>query len=292
MTGLLSAYVKNEEDRVAAETLRFEKQEQARRKQELEKEAKELNLNQRFEKLQKLLGKSKFYSGFLLKKMTDNQASQDLRNKVKEVRKQKREEREELSNKAEARKSKRLGEKEVVEPKKRGRKRKESNVVTAQESPLKKLKTEDVNVENNEDAGGTTKLVDSSSRKFEGKNIPLNQPLLLTGGIMRTYQIQGFEWMSSLWENGINGILADEMGLGKTIQTVALFCHMYEMGVMGPFLVVAPLSTVPNWVNEFKRFAPKVPCVLYHGSQAEREKLRQNLGDVVKLKRSKGVFRE
>jgi len=282
MTGLLSADVKNEEDRVAAETLRFEKQEQARRKQELEKEAKELNLNQRFEKLQKLLGKSKFYSDFLLKKMTDNQASQDLRNKVKEVRKQKREEREELSNEAEARKSKRLGEKEVVQPKKRGRKRKESNVVTAQESPLKKLKTEDVNVENNEDAGGTTKLVDSSSRKFEGKNIPLNQPLLLTGGIMRTYQIQGFEWMSSLWENGINGILADEMGLGKTIQTVALFCHMYEMGVMGPFLVVAPLSTVPNWVNEFKRFAPKVPCVLYHGSQAEREKLRQNLGDVVK----------
>ena len=64
--------------------------------------------------------------------------------------------------------------------------------------------------------------------------------------------------MSTLWENGINGILADEMGLGKTIQTVALFCHMYEMGVPGPFMVVAPLSTVPNWVNEFKRFAPKV----------------------------------
>jgi len=170
-----------------------------------------------------------------------------------------------------------------VQPKKRGRKRKESNVDAAQESPLKKIKTDDDdNVETNEDAGGSTKLLDSSSRKFEGKDIPLNQPLLLTGGIMRTYQIQGFEWMSSLWENGINGILADEMGLGKTIQTVALFCHMYEMGVMGPFLVVAPLSTVPNWVNEFKRFAPKVPCVLYHGSQAEREKLRQKLGNVVK----------
>ena len=222
MTGLLSADVKNEEDRVAAETLRFEKQEEARRKQELEKEAKELNLNQRFEKLQKLLGKSKFYSDFLLKKMTENQASQELRNKVKEVRKQKREEKEELNNEAEARKSKRLGEKEVVQPKKRGRKRKESNVDAAQESPLKKIKTDDDNVETNEDAGGSTKLLDSSSRKFEGKDIPLNQPLLLTGGIMRTYQIQGFEWMSSLWENGINGILADEMGLGKTIQTVRI----------------------------------------------------------------------
>ena len=38
----------------------------------------------------------------------------------------------------------------------------------------------------------------------------------------------------------------------------ALFCHLYEMGVSGPFLVVAPLSTIPNWINEFKRFAPKV----------------------------------
>ena len=83
---------------------------------------------------------------------------------------------------------------------------------------------------------------------------------------MRSYQLEGYEWMATLWENGINGILADEMGLGKTIQTVALFCHLYEMGVTGPFLVVAPLSTVPNWVNEFKRFAPTVPVVLYHGT--------------------------
>ena len=105
---------------------------------------------------------------------------------------------------------------------------------------------------------------------------------LLSGGIMRNYQLDGYEWMSTLWENGINGILADEMGLGKTIQTVALFCHMYEMGVPGPFMVVAPLSTVPNWVNEFKRFAPKVPCLLYHGNQAERAVLRENLDDRTK----------
>merc|ERR1719362_829062 len=94
---------------------------------------------------------------------------------------------------------------------------------------------------------------------------------------MRSYQLEGYEWMATLWENGINGILADEMGLGKTIQTVALFCHLYEMGVTGPFLVVAPLSTVPNWVNEFKRFAPTVPCVLYHGSANERIELRGEL---------------
>lgn len=61
-----------------------------------------------------------------------------------------------------------------------------------------------------------------------------------------------------LWENGINGILADEMGLGKTIQCIAHMAMMIEKKVMGPFLVVAPLSTLPNWINEFKRFTPEV----------------------------------
>ena len=100
------------------------------------------------------------------------------------------------------------------------------------------------------------------------------QPILVSGGIMRDYQIEGYKWMANLWENGINGILADEMGLGKTIQTIALFAHLVEMGVPGPFLVVAPLSTIANWCKEFKKFAPKLPTVLYHGSAAEREELR------------------
>ena len=66
------------------------------------------------------------------------------------------------------------------------------------------------------------------------------------------FQLKGYQWMATLYENGINGILADEMGLGKTIQTIALFCHLIEMGVPGPFIVVAPLSTISNWVREFK----------------------------------------
>ena len=82
--------------------------------------------------------------------------------------------------------------------------------------------------------------------------------------------------MATLFENGINGILADEMGLGKTIQTIALFAHLVEMGVKGPFLIIAPLSTVPNWVKEINKFAPNLPVVLYHGKNAaEREELRR-----------------
>ena len=41
------------------------------------------------------------------------------------------------------------------------------------------------------------------------------QPELVTGGLMRTYQLEGLEWLQSLYENGLNGILADEMGLGE-----------------------------------------------------------------------------
>jgi len=63
-----------------------------------------------------------------------------------------------------------------------------------------------------------------------------------------------------LFENGMNGILADEMGLGKTLQCISLLAHLVEMGVKGPFLVAAPLSTIPNWVAEFHKFAPKVYC--------------------------------
>lgn len=67
-----------------------------------------------------------------------------------------------------------------------------------------------------------------------------------------------FFFFQMLWENGINGILADEMGLGKTIQCIATIALMVERGVPGPFLVCGPLSTLPNWMSEFKRFTPEV----------------------------------
>ncbi|KAJ6257005.1 hypothetical protein Dda_7888 [Drechslerella dactyloides] len=100
------------------------------------------------------------------------------------------------------------------------------------------------------------------------------QPKLVTGCVMKDYQLEGLEWMASLFENGLNGILADEMGLGKTLQTISLFAFLRERGVNGPFLVAAPLSTLANWVDEFAKFTPNIPVVLYHGHPQERENLR------------------
>jgi ATP-dependent DNA helicase len=101
------------------------------------------------------------------------------------------------------------------------------------------------------------------------------QPKLVTGGTMRSYQLEGLEWMVSLYNNGINGILADEMGLGKTIQTIAMLAHLWENKSYGPFLIAAPLSTTSNWVAEFEKWTPSMPVMLYHGDKKERERLRK-----------------
>lgn len=58
---------------------------------------------------------------------------------------------------------------------------------------------------------------------------------------------------------GNNTILADEMGLGKTVQCVSLVGLLAQhMSVRGPFLLVVPLSTVPNWIKEFRKWVPMV----------------------------------
>ncbi|KAL7567389.1 hypothetical protein ACA910_010280 [Epithemia clementina (nom. ined.)] len=44
-----------------------------------------------------------------------------------------------------------------------------------------------------------------------------------------------------------------------------------------PHLVVAPSSVLSNWEREFQRFAPHLKVVKYHGTQAERRALQEEL---------------
>jgi ATP-dependent DNA helicase len=109
----------------------------------------------------------------------------------------------------------------------------------------------------------------------EQELVATQQPKLVTGGKMRTYQLEGLEWLKSLWMNGLCGILADEMGLGKTVQAISMIAFLKEKQVQGPFLIAAPLSTVSNWVDEFARWTPGINTVLYHGSKNERAAIRR-----------------
>jgi ATP-dependent DNA helicase len=63
------------------------------------------------------------------------------------------------------------------------------------------------------------------------------------------------------------------MGLGKTIQVIAMIAHLLTQNVGGPFLVVAPLATLPNWVREVEKWLPDQPVVRYHGTNQVREAL-------------------
>lgn len=50
----------------------------------------------------------------------------------------------------------------------------------------------------------------------------ITQPSNLIGELME-HQLEGLQWLLSLWENGLNGILADEMGLGTLLHCFDCF---------------------------------------------------------------------
>jgi len=105
-------------------------------------------------------------------------------------------------------------------------------------------------------------LNEDSTEKEWKYNIP---ELIGSDITIKDYQRQGFEWLLSLYINGLNGLLSDEMGLGKTLQILLLLCFIYENEQMknnkteNIFLIVVPLTTLDNWVNEIKKFCPDLP---------------------------------
>ncbi|KAF4974694.1 hypothetical protein FZEAL_8431 [Fusarium zealandicum] len=100
------------------------------------------------------------------------------------------------------------------------------------------------------------------------------QPKCMVNGVMRDYQLEGLTWMYEICSQGMSGILADEMGLGKTVQTIALIALLREQeAYLGPHLIVAPLSTLSNWMDEFAKWTPSIPVVMYHGNKEQRENI-------------------
>jgi hypothetical protein len=97
------------------------------------------------------------------------------------------------------------------------------------------------------------------------------------GGLrLRSYQLEGVNWLLFNWWNKRSCILADEMGLGKTIQSMCFIQSLQDLsttGIRGPFLIVAPLSLIGQWQAEAKTWAPDLNVVLYHGSADARDYL-------------------
>ncbi|XP_060897715.1 chromodomain-helicase-DNA-binding protein 6 isoform X2 [Labrus mixtus] len=94
------------------------------------------------------------------------------------------------------------------------------------------------------------------------------------GNQLREYQLEGMNWLLFNWYNRKNCILADEMGLGKTIQSITFLYEIFSMGIRGPFLIIAPLSTITNWEREFRTWT-HLNVIVYHGSQISRQMILQ-----------------
>ena len=54
------------------------------------------------------------------------------------------------------------------------------------------------------------------------------------------------------------------MGLGKTVQSMSLIDHLIKINkIRGPFLVIAPLSTIDHWKHIFETWT-LMNVVIYH----------------------------
>ena len=95
------------------------------------------------------------------------------------------------------------------QPKDDAKRSKRGAIDDGEETPRKRVKVHE----------GQTPENDTKSTKTsveEDTYTTLEQPAGIKA-TLKEYQLQGVQWMITLYENGLNGILADEMGLGKVL---------------------------------------------------------------------------
>ncbi|MEW5298254.1 MAG: hypothetical protein WDW36_001399 [Sanguina aurantia] len=96
-------------------------------------------------------------------------------------------------------------------------------------------------------------------------------PAFLNGRALRDYQESSVRWMVGNFCSRRSCILGDEMGLGKTAQSIALLESIRLVGSLpGPFLIVAPLTTLGHWQRELRTWTD-MNVVLFSGDAEDRK---------------------
>lgn len=82
---------------------------------------------------------------------------------------------------------------------------------------------------------------------------------------LKQHQKEGVAWLQCLLNNQLKGcVLADDMGMGKTLQVMyAIDWHSRHSESNQPYLVVAPVSLLENWQNEYTKYfdTPRLPII-------------------------------
>lgn len=107
--------------------------------------------------------------------------------------------------------------------------------------------------ENAESLGFAAKKADLRSA---GSWVLHRDPGLSRNFPLKQHQREGVAWLQYLYENHASGcLMADDMGLGKTLQILYFIdCHARMHRDHGPYLIVAPVTLLENWENEYRRF--------------------------------------
>lgn len=87
-------------------------------------------------------------------------------------------------------------------------------------------------------------------------------PFLQEGFSLKDHQKEGVAWLQHLYKSKASGcLMADDMGLGKTLQILYFIdWHSRKYANHKPYLIVAPISLLENWKNEYERFFMQ-PCM-------------------------------
>lgn len=127
------------------------------------------------------------------------------------------------------------------------------------QSPDKPVKTDDsahkvlIIEENAEEVGFAVK-----ERVIErgDKYTLFKDPFLNEAFALKEHQEEGIAWLQHLYNSKASGcLMADDMGLGKTLQILYFIdWHSRKHPDHKPYLIVAPISLLENWENEYSRF--------------------------------------
>ena len=108
---------------------------------------------------------------------------------------------------------------------------------------------------------------------------------------LRTYQQDGVNWLYFLNRFNLHGVLCDDMGLGKTLQTICIVASDHHLRAEEyaktqapevrrlPSIIICPPTLSGHWQQELQTFAPFLNIIAYVGPPAERNRVKQRLGD-------------